>query len=110
MSPAMIAEIAYAAYRTASNEKNVRGDPLPEWFELEPDNQKAWITATNAIRNPRLADLEDRPLAEAFDRLERVIGPIDLIPAKGKTVEILLIERALEKLAENDQKNGVAAA
>jgi hypothetical protein len=110
MSPAMIAEIAYAAYRTASNEKNVRGEPLPEWYELEPDNQKAWITATNAIRTPRLSDIEDRPLAEAFDRLERAVGPIELIPAKGKTVEICLIDRALDKLAENDRKNRIAAA
>lgn len=107
MQPKMIAEVAYSVYAKMSNNKNVRGDELPLWQDLDDANQRAWIAATAAVRNPNLTDLSDRPLVDAFDRLRLAVGDPELTVNQGETVEIALIDYTIDKLAG---ETGVVAA
>jgi hypothetical protein len=107
MQPKMIAEVAYSVYAKMTNNKNVRGDELPLFQDLGEKIQNAWIAAAEAIRNPRLADLADPPLVDAFDRLRLATGDPELKVSEGETVEIALIDYTIEKLADG---NGVVAA
>ena len=107
MQPKMIAEVAYSVYATMSKNKNVRGEELPNFQDLDDANQRAWIAAVTSVRNPRLADLADRPLVDAFDRLRLAVGDPDLKMNEGETVEIALIDYTIEQLADG---KGVAAA
>jgi hypothetical protein len=43
------AKLAYAAYGRVTDHKNVQGGAMPEWHELPPLNQQAWIAAAGAI-------------------------------------------------------------
>ncbi len=99
MQQKMIAEIAYSNYAKASQNKNVRGEALPLWNELDQENQNAWITATQAVRNVKLADLADGPLVSAFDRLRLAAGDPQLTVEEGETVEIALIDHIIDRLA-----------
>lgn len=101
----MIAEIAYNAYAKVTENKNVRGEELPLFQDLGEQCIDAWIAAVSAVRMPRLADLEDKPLVDAFDRLSLAI-PLGEITS-NEMIEIQLIDRAIDKLAE---KNGTVAA
>lgn len=109
MQSKMIAEVAYSVYAKMVDNKNVRGDELPLFQDLGDTIQHAWITAVEATRNPKLSDLDDKPLVDAFDRLHLALGEPDLDtpPLKhSNTIEIALIDYAIEKLAD---ANGVAA-
>lgn len=110
MSPQMLGEILYAKYRTASNEKNVRGQALPEYHELTEENKKAWVAAAEAVRNPKLSDLGDRKLADAFGRLRMALNDPALSVADGDTIEIALIDHAIDRLAGDSVKRGGVAA
>ena len=107
MQTRMIAEIAYNAYAKVTDNKNFRGDEMPLFQDLGEKIQNAWIAAVSAVRMPRLADLEDQPLAEALDRLSLALGIPELTIEAGELIEVALIDRAIEKLAE---KNGTVAA
>jgi hypothetical protein len=107
MQPKMIAEVAYSVYAKMTDNKNVRGEDLPLFQDLGDKIQNAWIAAVQAVRNPKLSDLADRPLVDAFDRLRLAAGDPYLQPEHGETVEIALIDHVIDKLAG---ANGVVAA
>ncbi|MCZ9350733.1 hypothetical protein NGM36_13145 [Streptomyces mutabilis] len=46
-----LAKAAYAAYAEATDNKNVRGDELPEWDDLTTSVQNAWRLAAEAVRH-----------------------------------------------------------
>lgn len=107
MQSKMIAEVAYSVYAKMVDNKNVRGDELPLFQDLGDTIQKAWITAVDAIRNPRLSDLDDKPLIDAFDRLSIALGEPDLWGKDSPTpIEVALIDLAIKKL---DDAKRVAA-
>lgn len=44
-----IAKNAYAAYGGVTDNKNFRGDPMPEWDSLPEKIQQAWIAAVESV-------------------------------------------------------------
>ena len=46
-----LARAAYAAYAEATDSKNYRGEPMPEWDELPVTIQNAWRLAAEAVRH-----------------------------------------------------------
>lgn len=100
MQTKMIAEIAYNAYAKVTDNKNFRGEEMPLFADLGEKIQNAWIAAVSAVRMPRLADLEDKPLVDAFDRLSLAI-PLGEVTS-DEMIEVQLIDRAIEKLAEKN--------
>jgi len=100
MTTQMLAEIAYSAYWTAREGKDLQGNKLAEWYQLDEAVKRAWIAAASAIRNPKLVDLADRRLVEAFDRLALAVGGLDGIPNDAETIEICLIDRAIEQIGD----------
>ena len=41
---------AYEAYRRATDREKAAGEPLPQWDDLTPNVQKAWIAVVDAVR------------------------------------------------------------
>ncbi|GAA5056390.1 hypothetical protein [Streptomyces similanensis] len=46
-----LAQDAYEAYAESTDNKNVRGEELPEWGDLTTPVQNAWKLAAEAVRH-----------------------------------------------------------
>jgi hypothetical protein len=41
--------VAYAAYGSVTGNKNFRGDPMPDWYQLPDKIREAWVKAAQAV-------------------------------------------------------------
>lgn len=59
-----LAQAAYHDYGSVTDFKNYQGLPMPQWNDLTPRIQQAWIAAVHSIFNHLKSD---------FDRLDEMI-------------------------------------
>lgn len=52
-----LAQHAYAAYARATENKNFRGEPMPEWADLPQPTRNAWHAAVEQVRHNVLVPL-----------------------------------------------------
>lgn len=56
-----IAKLAYRAYGEVTDFKNFQGNPMPEWEQLTPTIQRAWVAAVTDAQS-RLVERIEPPL------------------------------------------------
>lgn len=54
---ASLAERAYKAYADSTENKNFKGDPMPEWADLPQPIRNAWGAAAESVRHDVLVQL-----------------------------------------------------
>jgi hypothetical protein len=97
MSPPNTTELAksgYAAYGESTGHRNYMGDPMPDWDDLTPAVQLAWIAAAGAISIASLAQLA----GIAQPSTDPDVGDVVLVPMgrdsnNGATVAPAVITR-----------------
>lgn len=52
-----LAQRAYKAYAEATDNKNFRGEPMPEWADLPQPIRNAWRAAAESVRHDVLVPL-----------------------------------------------------
>lgn len=109
-SSATIAEIAYSVYSREVDGKNVRGTALPLFADIGEPTQTGWKKVVEAVRSPRLSDLEDAPLAEAFEKLHKALGSPEIQVSDEQNPNVALILMAAKTVAGIYGRDEAAAA